>query len=86
MTYEELQKVNSEIKTTQIKNKDYAEVPQRIMAFRKLYPEGFIKTTLLSNENGVCVFKAEVGYSVIKQLDYYLDVEDVTLGVGHNSK
>ena len=60
MTYEQLKKVNSEIKYTDIKNKDYAEVPQRVQAFRKLYPEGKIKTKLVSNENGVCVIKAKV--------------------------
>ena len=26
-----------------------------------LYPEGFIETSLISNENGVCVFQAVVG-------------------------
>lgn len=60
MTYEELKKVNSEIKYTDIKNKDYAEVPQRVQAFRKLFPEGQIRTEILSNDNGVCVFRAMV--------------------------
>ena len=26
-----------------------------------IYPTGFIKTELVSNENGVCIFRAEVG-------------------------
>ena len=56
MKYEDLAKVNSEIKTTNIKGKDYAEVNERINAFRKLYPEGFIFTELISCENGVCIF------------------------------
>lgn len=60
MTYEQLKKVNSEIQFTPIKDKDYAEVPQRVQAFRKLYPEGTIKTKLISNDGGVCVFKAYV--------------------------
>lgn len=60
MTYEDLKKVNEEIKTTDIKGKEYAEVNQRIKAFRMLYPEGTIETEMLSNENGVCVFKANV--------------------------
>ena len=42
--------------------KDYAEVNQRIKAFRMVYPDGIIDTTMVSNENGVCVFKAQVGY------------------------
>ena len=61
MTYEQIQKANESIKTTDIKGKQYAEVNQRIKAFRMLYPEGFIKTYLISNENGVCVFSADVG-------------------------
>ena len=65
MTFEELQKANEQIKTTEIKGKDYAEVNQRVKAFRMLYPDGCIKTEMLSNENGVCVCKAEV-YSAYK--------------------
>ena len=61
MKYLDLCIANETIKTTDIKGKEYAEVNQRIKAFRMLYPNGFIRTTLLSNENGVCVMKAEVG-------------------------
>lgn len=60
MTYEELAKVNSVLNFTPIKGKDYAEVPARIDAFRQLYPDGSITTELLSNSDGVCVFKATV--------------------------
>jgi hypothetical protein len=60
MTFEELQKANQSIATTNIKGKEYAEVNQRIKAFRMVYPEGCIKTELVSNEDCVCVFKAEV--------------------------
>ena len=59
--YEDIVKANETITTTNIKGKDYAEVNQRIKAFRMLYPEGFIETNLISNENGVCVFQAIVG-------------------------
>lgn len=62
MTYEEIVKANSTIKTTDIKGKDYAEVNQRIKAFRMVYPTGRITTTMLRNENGVCVFYAQVGF------------------------
>lgn len=71
MKYEDLEKVNSEMLSTNIKGKDYVEVNQRIKAFRKLYPEGTIETEMLSNENGVCVFKARVM------------VLGCTLGTGH---
>lgn len=59
ITYEQLAKVNGEIATVNIKGKEYAEVPHRINAFRKLFPEGTIKTEMIACENGVCVFKAE---------------------------
>lgn len=59
--FEDIQKANETIKTTDIKGKEYAEVNQRIKAFRMVYPTGHIKTELISNENGVCIFRAEVG-------------------------
>ena len=59
-TFKELQVANASIKTTNIKGKEYAEVNQRIKAFRMVYPEGSIETDLLSNENGVCIFKATI--------------------------
>ena len=60
ITYEALTKANATIKTTNIKGKDYAEVNQRIKAFRMVYPTGSIITDLLSDDNGRCVFRAEV--------------------------
>lgn len=71
MTYEDLKKVNEQIRTTDIKGKEYAEVPQRIKAFRMLHPEGYIKTEIVSLDGGVCVMRAEVG------------IDDILLGVGH---
>lgn len=62
ITFEDLQKANETIRTTDIKGKEYAEVNQRIKAFRMVYPTGIIETEMLSNENGVCIFKASVGY------------------------
>lgn len=61
MTYDDLKKANATIKTTNVQGKEYAEVNQRIKAFRMLYPEGFIHTEILSNEGGVVVFRATVG-------------------------
>lgn len=60
MTYEELKKANQTIKTVDIKGKQYAEVSQRIKAFRMCFPEGSIRTYIILNENGVCVIRAEV--------------------------
>lgn len=76
MTFEELQKANQSIATTNIKGKEYAEVNQRIKAFRMVYPEGIIVTEMISNENGVCVFKASVGIYMGDD-DYHI------IGTGH---
>ena len=80
MSFEDLQKANESINATLLKNEKtgkeigyYAEVNQRIKAFRMLYPEGCITTKMLSNENGVCVFKASI----------YKDSSDYLLGTGH---
>lgn len=75
ITYDEIKKANDEIKTTDIKGKDYAEVNQRIKAFRMVYPTGFIMTEMTSNENGVCVFEASVGI-------YDDEYQPVILGTG----
>lgn len=62
MTFKQLQEANATIRTTPIHGKEYAEVNQRIKAFRMVFPNGFIITHMVSNEDGVCVFHAEVGY------------------------
>ena len=62
MTYEDIQRANAALSSTNIKGKSYIEVNQRIKAFRMLYPEGAIETTLLSDENGICIMFARVGY------------------------
>lgn len=58
ITFNDIQKANETIITTDIKGKDYAEVNQRIKAFRMVYPTGTIETKMISNEDGVCIFKA----------------------------
>lgn len=60
MKYLDLAIANETINTTDIKGKEYAEVNQRIKAFRMCYPGGTIQTQMLSNENGVCIFRASV--------------------------
>ena len=64
MKYEDIQKANEALKATPLKTKngtkEYVEVNQRIKAFRMLYPEGQILTQMLSNADGVCVFRATV--------------------------
>lgn len=63
VTFDDLQRVNATIKTTDIRGKQYAEVNQRIKAFRQLYPEGFITTEIISLEGGVIVMRATVGHN-----------------------
>lgn len=60
ITFADIQRANETIKTTDIKGKDYAEVNQRIKAFRMVYPTGPIETEMISNEDGICIFKATV--------------------------
>ena len=60
MEFKDLQAVNAELQTMPIKGKEYATVNQRILAFRKLFPEGTIETEMLSNNNGMCIFKATI--------------------------
>ena len=62
ITFKTIQEANDTIRTTDIKGKEYAEVNQRIKAFRMVYPTGIIETNMVSNENGVCIFQAIVGY------------------------
>lgn len=76
ITFEDIQRANESIKTTPIRNKNYAEVNQRIKAFRILYPTGCIESEILSNEGGICVFKATVSYTDENG-------SKTVLGVGH---
>lgn len=72
MTYEQILQANKSIKTTDVKGKDYAEVNQRIKAFRSICPDGCIETVMLSCNDGVCVIQA-----IVK------DENGKVLGTGH---
>ena len=48
----------AKLKTVNIHGRGYVEVNQRIKYFRENYPEGSLITELVSNDNGMCVFKA----------------------------
>lgn len=72
MDYEQIEKANASIVTTDIKGKDYAEVNQRIKAFRMVEPSGSIETEILSLDGGICVIKA-----IVK------DSNGKVLGIGH---
>lgn len=58
ITYEDIRRVNSEIQTIDIKGKQYAEVPQRVAAFRKLFPNGSLTSEIVYLEQGMVVIKA----------------------------
>lgn len=72
MDYEQLKKANATIEMTDIKGNKYAEVHQRIKAFRMCYPEGAIKTEMMSDKDGRCIFMATV----------YAEYPDKVLGTG----
>ena len=80
MTYEDIRKANETIKTKDISGKEYAEVNQRIKAFRMVYPQGFIRTDMVSLDNGFVIFRAEVGYTELTQ-DYR--TIEIVLGTGY---
>lgn len=94
MNYEDIKKANESIEVTRLKNEktgkevgDYVEVNQRIKAFRMLYPEGFIKTTLLELKDGVCIMEAKVGYykgsiDCINETQYLSRIGEIVLGTG----
>jgi hypothetical protein len=77
MKYEDIARVNSEVKMIDMKGKDYAMVPERVTAFRKLYPEGFIRTEIVSvSQDGKTVtMQARAGY-------YGEDGSEIILGTG----
>ena len=70
MNWEDLQKANEMIKTISIEKKnrktgettvsDYAEVNQRIKAFRSVFPMGCITTEMIYREQGTVIFKASI--------------------------
>ena len=60
MKYEDIKKVNEEIKKTDIKGKKYAEVSERILAFRKLNPNGRIITEIIDKTDNDVTIKATV--------------------------
>ena len=62
ITYEQIRKANEGLTGIDFKGKNYVMVDQRVLAFRQLFPEGFIRTHMVSIDDGVCVMKAEVGY------------------------
>lgn len=57
---EAMKLANADISLTNIGKSEYAEVPQRVKAFRKVHPLGSITTEIISLEGGVVVMKATI--------------------------
>lgn len=53
--FEQIVKANSEIKTINLKGKDYCEVKERVIAFRKVFTRGRIITDVKYSENYIMV-------------------------------
>ena len=72
ITFEDLQKANDLINTIDIKRKNketgeyetkkYAQVNERIKAFRSVYPTGFITTDIIYQCDDLVIVKATAGY------------------------
>lgn len=60
ITYEKLKAVNDVINKIDVKGKGYAQVNDRVKAFRQLCPNGTIETEIIALENGVVTMKATV--------------------------
>lgn len=60
MTYQDILEVNKGLKTIPIRNKAYVEVNTRVIAFRKLFPDGSITTSVEAFANDTILVKAEV--------------------------
>lgn len=63
MNYQDIAKVNSEINYIDLKGKSYASVAERINAFRKLYPTGYITTEIVEHDGTTVMMKAVAGYT-----------------------
>lgn len=60
MDWNKLKSINENLKTIDVKGKEYVEVNKRVIAFRELEVNGSITTEIVSLENGVVVIKATV--------------------------
>ena len=55
-----VEKINAELTSINIKGKSYVPVNQRILGFRKHYPNGSIETEVISDDGKRCIVKATV--------------------------
>lgn len=76
MTWEQIQEANKQIKTIDIKGKDYAVVNERIKAFRMIHPNGRIET-----EREYLI--GDIGSRTVGFVCRVYDAEGNLLGNGH---
>lgn len=69
---QEVENLNKNLPTIDVKGKKYVMVKDKIKAFRTLCPNGIIETTLLGMDNGLAIIKATVR-----------DEDGNLLGTGH---
>ena len=74
ISYERIVEVNKGVSYTNVRGKNYAEVAQRVQAFRNLIPDGYITTEIIKFDPGVVYMKAEAGY--------YKDGQKIMLATG----
>jgi len=82
ITYKDIQEANAAIQTMTIERKDkktgktttkeYAEVNQRIKAFRMVHPNGSIQTEIVSLQNGIVTMQSRI-----------FNEEGVVIGTGY---
>lgn len=60
ITYEDLVRANDGIKTVPIKGKEYAQVNDRVKAFRQICPSGTIETDIIAMDDGIVTMKAVI--------------------------
>ena len=83
MDFKDIQKANETIVTIDFKGKPYAEVNQRIKAFRMVFPNGGIVPEIIFLEDGIVTMKATitddvgtvlaVGHAQEKELSSYIN-------------
>lgn len=74
MDYKEIEKANSEIIKQDIKGKMYAPVNERVLAFRKVYPNGTISTEIIDKSDISVTMKTTI------------EVDEKIIGTGYASE
>lgn len=83
VTFDQLEKACAGLLTTNIKGKEYVQVNERVKAFRKVYPTGYIITDAPKLDNaGFCLIRAEVGFYTYEDKDGFIEPVKHPLATG----